>query len=352
MDYNHLYILSSLLISCIVTAGIIPVIVKIARAKNIMDEPGLRKAHQKPVPTMGGLSIILGFYIGVFLIHHFYPFLEYASLLMGLIILLFTGLKDDILVSTPLSKLFMQIAAFSIFIFFGDIRITNLYGIFGITNLSDVTSIIFTLLLMILITNSINLIDGVDGLASGIGIIGLTFYAVWFYLAGNIPFAFIATCLTLLLLVFLYFNVFGDKYKIFMGDTGSMFLGALISVLTIRFVESNLMNSNGIFFNSSPAISFSLIALPLIDAAKVFIIRIIEKRSPIKPDKRHFHHNLLSMGLSHLSITLIAIAVCVAIFLLTLIFKQTNLLLLFFIITAFTTTIIMSVYFLAGKQST
>lgn len=300
---------SWLLIFSVISAGLItavtiPLIVSISRDKNILDEPANRKSHKYAIPHLGGIAILFGFYIAVFLIDHFNPIPEFKAIVLALFILFFTGLKDDIIGSTPLSKLTMQIISFAILIFMGDLRFTNLHGFLGIYEISYFASVFITLFVLIVIINTFNLIDGVDGLASGIGISSSIILGSWFFVSGNYNYSAFSFSLTTALFGFFFYNVFGLRNKIFMGDTGSMILGIIISILIIKFNELNIALTEWYNINSTPAVSIGIIIIPLLDTLKVFIIRLSQGRSPFKPDKSHFHHKLMTYGFSHFGITL------------------------------------------------
>ncbi len=306
---QNILLLAILLISGLVTIRTIPLIVTISRKKKILDEPSNRKSHIEAIPHLGGIAIFFGFIIGIFLIDYLTPIPEFESIILALILLFFTGLKDDVIGSTPYAKLIMQIISLSVLIFMGGLRFTNLHGFLGINEISELTSILLTFFVLVVIINTFNLIDGVDGLAAAIGITTSITLGIWFFVSGNINFAAFAFTLSACLMGFFFYNVFGKRYKIFMGDTGSMTIGILISILIINFNELNINGNEWYSIKSTPAVSFAILAIPLLDTLKVFFVRLINKRSPFKPDKAHFHHELMARGLSHFNITLVIVLV-------------------------------------------
>jgi UDP-N-acetylmuramyl pentapeptide phosphotransferase/UDP-N-acetylglucosamine-1-phosphate transferase len=184
-------------------------------------------------------------------------------------------------------------------IFLADFRFTHLHGFMGINELNIFASVTLTLFVMIVFINAFNLMDGIDGLASGLSILATSVFGIWFSLAGHTELTVLAFSLTGGLVGFFFYNVFGSKNKIFMGDTGSLILGTVMSVLVIKFNEVNIDQSHAMAIASAPAVSFGIIIYPLFDTIRVFSIRILQKRSPFSPDKNHIHHRLLALGMSH-----------------------------------------------------
>jgi UDP-N-acetylmuramyl pentapeptide phosphotransferase/UDP-N-acetylglucosamine-1-phosphate transferase len=218
--------------------------------------------------------------------------------------LFFIGVKDDILVISPRKKFIAQIVGALILIILGDIRLTHLHGIFGLQEISYVYSLIISLLAYVAIINALNLIDGIDGLAAGIGILACSFFGANFIILGNIPYAVFSFATIGSLSAFAFYNVFGRKNKIFMGDTGSLLIGLILSVFAIKFNEIAITSGEQLY-NFSPVFSLAILAVPLFDMIRIFILRIIQKKSPFSADLNHIHHQLLKTGLSHRTSTFI-----------------------------------------------
>jgi UDP-N-acetylmuramyl pentapeptide phosphotransferase/UDP-N-acetylglucosamine-1-phosphate transferase len=163
--------------------------------------------------------------------------------------------------------------------------------------------------LIISLINGFNLIDGVDGLASGIGILVSMFLGLWFLLSGHYTYAVLCFSLLGSLSAYFIFNVFGNKNKIFMGDTGSMIIGLIISIFTIKFLEFENQAASNLQFSAAPALAFGLLIIPLFDTLRIIILRIRNGESPFKADRNHVHHNLLKLGYSHLKVTSLTIII-------------------------------------------
>lgn len=297
----------TLLVSFLVTYFSIPSIVSVARAKKLFDEPSLRKSHVKQIPTLGGIAIFAGITIsaGSFIDYTLVPSLQY--ILVSCIILFFIGIKDDILVIAPIKKLLGQIAAAVVLIVPGHLKLTSIHGFFGIYHISPVVSFLLTLFVIIVVINSFNLIDGIDGLAASIGMLTTAFFGVWFFISGNIEYCLLSAAIFGTLLGFIRYNVFGKKNKIFMGDTGSLILGLMMCVQVILFNEKNIGFTSAFSIKSAPAVSFTVLIIPLYDTLRVFLIRMSRGRSPFAADKNHIHHCLLKLGFTHKQSTLIIV---------------------------------------------
>jgi UDP-N-acetylmuramyl pentapeptide phosphotransferase/UDP-N-acetylglucosamine-1-phosphate transferase len=299
-----------------------PIIV-LSHAKGLTDLPGDRTSHNKPTATLGGIAIFSGFIFTAFIFLPFGSLPEFRYISAGLMLMFFIGVKDDIFITSPLSKLGGQIVAAIILVDFANIRLSNLHGFLGIIDIQYHWSLYLTIFVVIVIINAFNLIDGIDGLAASIGIVCAATFGIWFYLTEQYEFAFLTVALIGSLLGFLRFNLFSKENKIFMGDTGSLVLGFLIAVFAIQFNQSNINITGSYHIQASPAVSFSILIIPLYDTMRVFIIRILRKQSPFKADKTHMHHKLLKLGFSHAQATLIL--VLSNIFLLCLAFLLQNL---------------------------
>jgi UDP-GlcNAc:undecaprenyl-phosphate/decaprenyl-phosphate GlcNAc-1-phosphate transferase len=303
----------SFIIAFYTSYKIIPVVISIAHLKNLVDEPNNRTSHRKAVPTLGGVGIFIGFAVASLLLASYYFVPEFNSLLLGMLVLFFLGIKDDILVLSPKKKLVGQILVAFMITFLGDVRITSFEGILGIYDIPYWPSILSSMFIFISLINAVNLIDGIDGLASGFGILASSFFGIDFYILGHFAWAMLCFAMAGALLAFFLYNVFGKANKIFMGDTGSLVLGLFITTATLKFINVNITNSSPLCINFAPALAISVLALPIFDTIRVFSIRIANGLSPFHPDKRHIHHLMLRLGFSHKAATTILLSVSAAI---------------------------------------
>ena len=310
MEFSEstLHVIIAMLTALMITIVAIPTIVTVACRKGLISVPNGRTSHKGNIPLLGGLALFLGFGISTSVWTTHMDFHEFNGIFAASMILTAIGLKDDILIIDPLKKLIGEILAAVILVWFAGIRLTTLQGLFGFHELGFVLSLSFSVIVIVIIMNAFNLIDGIDGLASGIGIIATMIFGYWFYRVDEIPFAILSFSTTGALAGFFYFNVLGNKNKIFMGDTGSLLLGMVLAVLSIRYCELNFSSSSSMALESAPAIAIAILGIPLFDMIRVFTIRIFRKKSPFRADKRHIHHMLLELNLSHLEATLILLA--------------------------------------------
>lgn len=198
-----------------------------------------------------------------------------------------------------------QLIAAWILFHFGGVQLNNMHGLFGIYQLPNGAATVLSLFTIVVITNSFNLIDGVDGLAGSLGILTTSLFGVYFFSIGETAHAIMAFILIGSLFSFLIYNF--PPAKIFMGDTGSLLVGLINSILVIKFI--NIADSPGIShpIAPSPAIGFSILLVPLFDTLRVFTIRIFRRRSPFTPDRNHIHHILLDLGFTHKQTTFICL---------------------------------------------
>lgn len=299
-----LLLFASVVLSCALVIISIPPIVRIVKAKKLYDIPDQRKVHKTVIPTMGGIAIFIGISISTLLLTTGYPIMNERIVFAAMILLLFIGIKDDIMLISPASKFSIQSLAAVALVVVGDYRITNLHGILGVTEISYAASISISILMIIVFINAYNLIDGVDGLAAGLGILGSTFFGIWFFLNGYTFLAILSLSLAGSLLGFLRYNLFGKRYKIFMGDTGSLLVGLLIVVQVIEFVELNMNTGLPFNINGSPSVALAFVIIPVTDTMRVFSLRIFKGISPFFPDKNHVHHCLLRIYNRHYKVTL------------------------------------------------
>ncbi|WP_185144517.1 glycosyltransferase family 4 protein [Apibacter sp. HY039] len=297
--------------SFLLTFLTIPKIIRVSYKKNLMALPGDRSSHVKRTPNLGGISIFYSITI-MSSICAYELFSAYIFLFSAIIILFFIGLMDDILVVAPDKKFYAQIATALMISIGSNVRIGNFFGILGIELLPYWFSILFTVFVFILLINAYNLIDGIDGLASGVAILVSIAFIWTFWRLGEINYPMIVLCLTIIgsLSAFLIFN-FSKKYKIFMGDTGSMIIGFLLSFMGIKFLNLFLLlSSSGMpiyHLQSAPVIVIAILIIPIVDTLCVFTIRISKGKSPFAADRNHMHHRYLRLNLNHKQVSVIMV---------------------------------------------
>lgn len=299
------------------TRKVFPVVIYLAYKKNLMDKPVTRSSHIKMTPNLGGVGIFIPFLLSVCISGSLLGLLEYEiGQLLAIIgatsILFFIGIKDDLIGISPLKKLIGQFIAAAIVVFANNLRIESFYGLFGIAELNIGVSILLTIFLFLFFANAFNLIDGIDGLAGVQGVIGSFVLGVYFIIYDQIIAGLLSFVLLASLLGFLRFNL-SKKRKIFMGDSGSLFVGFLLMLLAFYFLKLDLSNS-AFALPHKLVLLLAIFGFPVLDTIRVFFLRISKGKSPFVADRNHFHHKLLDLGLSHVKATLtIAVANCILI---------------------------------------
>lgn len=297
-------ILLAAISSFVIALLTLPVIINFSLSKNLVDAPGRRKVHKKITPSLGGVAIFLGFITSSLVWIDFDSWGLMKFVIVALFVVFFIGVRDDLVPLRWMVKLLGQLMAASLLIFLFNMRIHSFYGLFGITELPLWMSYALTYFTIIVITNSFNLIDGLDGLAAVLGIISLIIFGIWFFFVNDLVFSTLAFAMAGSVGAFLIYN--WEPSKIFMGDTGALVIGLLLSVFTIRFMETNYaIKDTSIRMVPTIAMACSIIIIPLIDTLRIFILRLAKGQSPFKPDKSHVHHALMRLGFSHSKTTLI-----------------------------------------------
>ncbi|MFN3876316.1 MAG: ROK family protein, partial [Flavobacteriales bacterium] len=201
------------------------------------------------------------------------------------------------------------------------IRITDMHGIMGFYELPDSISIAFSFFVYIVVVNAMNLVDGVDGLAGGVGLIAALAYGTWLYLAGDVALAMLAFVLAGALAAFLIFNT--HPARVFMGDSGSLVIGAVLAVLAMKVVDHETSRlPMKLRQLPTPIFAMSALAYPLVDTLRVFVVRMASGTSPFAADRNHIHHRLLALGLGHRGTAVAIYAYSIAIIALSLVTRK------------------------------
>jgi UDP-N-acetylmuramyl pentapeptide phosphotransferase/UDP-N-acetylglucosamine-1-phosphate transferase len=301
-------------VAFIITFLAIPVVLQIAEQKKLYDIPDERKVHTRPVASLGGVGIFGGFLLAALLSIQGYLNPEFQYFFAAALVIFFLGLRDDIMILSATKKFIGQIIAASILIHLGGIRLDSMFGLFGFEQVPEGFSLALSYLTIIVVINSFNLIDGVDGLAAGLGILSMLVFGIYFFIIDHPAYSLLAFSMAGSLVAFMIFN--HHPAKIFMGDSGSLMIGLVNSILVIKFINMASAPFVTVPVTSAVAIGFAILIVPLLDTLRVFSIRIINGRSPFTPDRNHVHHLLLDRGLSHSAVTFTCVAINVAFILL------------------------------------
>ena len=269
----------------LVVVLIVPIIIKIAQHVNALDIPNERKVHKFPMPRLGGLAIFLGFLIGYMVFCK--PTVQMNSILIGSFFIILLGVFDDIKPLTPLIKFGGQLLAAIIVVYYGNIVMQDISA-FGLYINFGILAKPITILFIAAIINCVNLIDGLDGLAGGIA----TIFFITITIINNILGVSngLDSSLTLIMigatLGFLLYNF--HPAKIFMGDSGSMFLGYIIAIISLLGFKNVTLTSF--------IVPVLILAIPILDTLFAIIRRLLKGQSFAKADREHFHHQILKMA--------------------------------------------------------
>ena len=307
-----LVVVAGFLLAALLGKLYIPGILLVAHQKHLFDLPDERKVHTAPVPRLGGVTffpviVFVTFVVTLFInrycsscgsFFNSHIISEFLGLIAGLILLYVIGVGDDLVGVRYSRKFLVQIIA-ALLIPASGLYINNFYGLFGIGELPFYVGIPFTLLLTVFVTNAINLIDGIDGLASGLSIVAFVMFGFTFAIEGLWMYTLLAFVCVGVLVPFFCYNVFGDiekQHKIFMGDTGSLTLGFILSLMAIKYSMYNGEAAHSV--DGAPLMTaFSMLLVPCFDVLRVVWGRLRRKAHPFKPDRTHLHHKFLDMGL-------------------------------------------------------
>lgn len=291
----------SLVVAFIAAILLTPLVKRLAFRLGAVDAPNYRKVHARIMPRLGGLAIFCAFMIGFFFLKFMTGFeKDYAyAILIAATIIVITGIVDDMREISAKAKLLGQLIAACIVVFVGDIQMNFINLPFdGILNFGWLAAPL-TILWIVGITNAVNLIDGLDGLAAGVSTIALATLAAMAMIMGNGIVIAMASILAAATLGFLFFNF--HPAKIFMGDTGALFLGFMIAVLA-------LLGFKNVAFISF-VIPIIILGVPISDTFFAIVRRVRENKKWSDPDKSHLHHRLLDLGFTHRQTVLLIYAI-------------------------------------------
>lgn len=289
---NYGLVLLAFLLAGVLAYAATPLVKKFAYVVGAVDVPrDNRRMHKTPIPRLGGLAIFAGFLISVLIFGEMDRMM--TSILIGALLLVTMGILDDILALKAWIKLIVQIVSALIPVIYGGLRIETLsnFNFFSAEPYSylGVLSVPITVIWIVGLTNAVNFIDGLDGLAAGVSSISAIAMLVISCILGDPAVAVVTAALAGSIFGFLPYNF--NPAKIFMGDTGSNFLGFILATLSIQ----GLFKFYAVI---SFAVPFLILGLPLFDMLSSIIRRVAKGQSPMAPDRGHIHHRLIDMGLS------------------------------------------------------
>tara|TARA_X000000950_G_C13911704_1_gene659246 strand:+ start:3520 stop:4458 length:939 start_codon:yes stop_codon:yes gene_type:complete len=291
-------------ISLLLSLALIYLFQKYYLKKKFFDDINERSSHNVLATRSGGIAIFITlFFLAIYYYFNEVEIFDY-SLIIPLSLLLIVGLYDDIYNVDFKLKLLFQIITAKILIDNGFI-IDNFHGFLGIEDLNRIIAQLFSVFIIVAIINSINFIDGIDGLAAlvvSLFIISYEFFSVY-----ETTYSILSLIILSSILPFLYFNILSKK-KVFLGDSGSLFLGGVVSILVLNILSNNYVIKEQYDINKILYV-ISILSYPIIDIIRVFFLRLLNGKSPFQADKNHLHHILLNKFKSHFQTTFFIISV-------------------------------------------
>jgi UDP-N-acetylmuramyl pentapeptide phosphotransferase/UDP-N-acetylglucosamine-1-phosphate transferase len=284
----------------IITLFLIPKIRLISLKFNYTDKPDSRSSHVNVTPTFGGVAFYISYIFSLFFLQFIFNNDVSLTLLVSISVLFFTGILDDILNISAKLKFLGQFIGVAILMFKSDFRILSLHGFLGINEIPLFASIFGSMFLLLALINAFNLLDGIDGLTAITGIIVASFYSFMFYKLEFFYYFYISLTTIATLMAFLRYN-FSTKLKIFMGDTGSLIIGLVLGLLTLKLMTSPAQSYAALNFDQRqlPLLIIAVLFIPILDTCRVMLIRFFKGVSMFKPDRNHIHHIIVDYGLSH-----------------------------------------------------
>lgn len=271
----------------VVSMVIIPLMIRLAPRVGMLDYPDQRKVHAEPIPRVGGVGIVLGALIPILMWSPLGDFMR--AYLFGSVVLLVFGVWDDSRDLNPYLKFIGQIIAASAVVFYADVYITSL-PFMDMEPVPEYFAKPFTVFAIVGMINALNVSDGLDGLAGGLSILSLSCIAYMAYMAEGFGVITIVVAALGGILGFLRYNT--HPARVFMGDTGSQFLGFTLGFLAVLFTQK-------INPAVSPSLALLFLGLPIIDMLAVIAQRFHYGISPFAATKHHLHHRLLELGFDH-----------------------------------------------------
>lgn len=300
----RLYYITLFVVSLCATWWIFKKVLKIAKLKNIVDNPDARKLQRVPVPVLGGIAVFFGIVVAFAVAGVFFDISNMFAVICVMTIMLYVGTMDDIIGLTPKMRFLIEIIVVLLLIYCNNYSINNFHGLWGIYEIPQWIAVPLTVFACVGIINAINLIDGVNGLSSGYCIVTCLIFGFAFLLTGDVDRASLAILSVGALIPFFCHNVFGKDSKMFIGDGGTLLMGTIMSSFVINALKTSSTIS-AVAPENFGVIPFTLavLAIPVFDTLRVMTARIVRGTSPFNPDKTHLHHLLIDLHFSHVGTT-------------------------------------------------
>ena len=276
-----------------ITYYLTPVIINVVKVRRLFEKRNERSSHTNMVPSFGGVSFFIVFVLALSFAEQFFVSGRAYYMIPAALIIFMIGLKDDLTGVGPKNKITGQVMATSILFLSSDFQITELWDFIGIHHIFLWVSIPLSFAVVIFFINAFNLIDGIDGLSASLATFFFSFFGIFSFYREEYTLMMVCFAFVGMFLAFLRYNLSTDK-KIFMGDTGSMFIGFILSALVIEVMSSDYnVYVNTMYASNVPHLLIGVLYIPVFDSIRIFIARASEGKSPFAPDRTHIHHLLM-----------------------------------------------------------
>ena len=308
---DHTLLISLAALAAFVLSWVIyPVIYRYAQAKNIVDSPNYRKLQKKPVPLLGGVVIALAMVFPTLVFDSYATHESIHVAITFICLLLVIGVLDDIYNLSVSLRFIMEATIIGLYIWTTKTMINDLHGLWQVEQIPTAIATILSILAGVGIINSINLIDGIDGYSSGFGIISCSLLAAAFGYVGNWLWCGLLIIVVAATIPFFCYNVFSTRKKMFIGDGGTLMIGAILTMAVFQLLSSKSICNEWIEKDMGiVAFCLAVMCIPVFDTLRVMTERICRKVSPFKADKTHLHHLFLEHNLNHLQTTCILLSI-------------------------------------------
>lgn len=293
-------ILLPFLCALLMTMLVHPSIVKIAKTRDLVDNPNARKLQKHPIPVLGGIAVFWGIVVGAGMTSVFYNSFALFTCIVAMTVTLFVGTADDMIGIKPFMRLILELFIIAFIIKMDQTNMNDFHGLFGIGKLPVYLSLPLSAVAGCGIINAINMIDGVDGLSSGLCVMACLVFGFFFTLAHDGTMAVMCALAAGALIPFFVHNVFGIKSKMFIGDGGSTMMGMLMVIFCLHLIDNDSKVANSFTNMGVVAFCLSVLSVPVFDTLRVMTGRIMKGKSPFQPDKSHLHHLFIEIGFSHI----------------------------------------------------
>lgn len=290
-------------VAMIITFIVFPSIVKMATTRHMMDDPDSRKLQQQPVPVLGGLAVFFGIVVGAGITSMFFNSYALFTCIITLTMMMYVGMMDDMIGLSPITRLIIEVCMVGFIVYMDKTSINDLHGLFGVGKLPVYVSLPLCAVSCVGIINAINLIDGVDGLSSAFCIFACLCFGFVFCASFDGTMAVMASLAAGALVPFFFHNVFGQTSKMYIGDSGTLMMGMLMSIFCMRMIDNTSLAQYNHPRLGVVAFCLSVLSVPVFDTIRVMLGRIMKGISPFQADRSHLHHLFIELGFSHIGTT-------------------------------------------------